>query len=449
MRRGSSLNACSKEVFHIIMCRERSRADRNGHPLTLVLFDMEDGIRNRSTHTLIKTLGLRARTVDRFGFYSDGQIGVILPNTSYEGGTKLARDVCRAMVLKQKKPVQYRIFTYPDKWLIETSSLKEKKITVGNGKPRFIEGANPHFAKKIPPWKRLADIIGASVFIVLALPFFMIVPLIIKLTGKGPVFFKQERVGQGGRVFTFLKFRTMHMKNNQSVHVDYLSELINSDKPMTKLDSLEDPRIIPLGNLMRKACVDEIPQLFNVLRGDMSLVGPRPCLPYEVQEYLKWHRYRFDIRPGMTGLWQVSGKNRLTFKEMIRLDILYAEKMSFVLDLKILLKTPQAIVTIIADRIRIDSFYQKMEQDRIPKEQFKEFIKRYYADIYRVDGLEFIDDKIKDNHIDLMELMLLLSKIHRLTPTYNVAKRYFGICRLIDTEKKSQEKVKPIQVENV
>ncbi|MFW6139127.1 MAG: sugar transferase [Spirochaetota bacterium] len=436
----NSLNTCSKEVFHIIMQRERSRADRNGHPLTLVLFDLEDGTKNRSTSNLVGALKTRLRTIDRFGFYSSSQIGVILPNTSYNGGTILAKDICNRVMTKQKILPQYRIFTYPDKWLIDITSLREKKITNETTRPRFIDGSAPHFVKNIPFWKRLMDIVGASVFFILSLPCFIFIPLLIKLTSRGPIFFKQERVGQGGRLFTFLKFRTMYMKNKQSVHIDYLTELIKSDKPMTKLDSSNDPRIIPLGRFIRKSCIDEIPQLFNVLKGDMSLVGPRPCLPYEVKEYLKWHRYRMDVRPGMTGLWQVSGKNRLTFQEMIRLDILYAEKMSFFFDLKILVKTLPAIVTIIADRIHIDSFYNRMQRERVPREQFKEFIRKYYSDIYNVDRLEFIDDKIKDYHIDLMELMMLLTKLHRLTPTYNVAKRYFGICKLIDTEKKAQVK---------
>jgi lipopolysaccharide/colanic/teichoic acid biosynthesis glycosyltransferase len=136
----------------------------------------------------------------------------------------------------------------------------------------------------------------------------------------------------------------MHVNNDTSSHQAYLKKLINSDDPMEKLDNGRDPRIIPGGRIIRKACLDEFPQLINVLRGDMSLVGPRPCLPYEAEEFLRWHSHRFDVLPGLTGLWQVSGKNRLTFTQMIRLDISYCQNMSFWLDLKILLRTLPTVV---------------------------------------------------------------------------------------------------------
>jgi len=141
----------------------------------------------------------------------------------------------------------------------------------------------------------------------------------------------------------------MHENNNADAHRQYWKELIISDKPMEKLDCGRDPRIIPGGKIIRKACLDELPQLFNVLRGDMSLVGPRPCIPYEAEEYLRWHTYRFDILPGMTGLWQVSGKNKLSFEQMVRLDISYANRMSPLLDLKILLLTMPAIIGMVFD----------------------------------------------------------------------------------------------------
>jgi hypothetical protein len=223
-------------------------------------------------------------------------------------------------------------------------------------------------------------------------------------------------------------------------HQDYLNELIKTEKPMTKLDKYNDPRIIPFGKLLRKTSIDELPQLLNVLRGEMSLVGPRPCLPYEANEYLKWHKYRFDIKPGMTGLWQVSGKNRLSFKEMIRLDILYSKRMRFWLDIWILIKTIPTLISMTIDKFAIDSFFNRIEKERIPDEQFKSFIRRYYSDIYNVDKLEFLDDKLKDYDIDLMELTLLLSKLNKIAPHYNVAKRYFGILKLIALEKRSKDR---------
>jgi lipopolysaccharide/colanic/teichoic acid biosynthesis glycosyltransferase len=191
---------------------------------------------------------------------------------------------------------------------------------------------------------------GASAGLIIFAPIFMIMALIIKIASSGPIFFKQERIGYGCKKFTLLKFRTMKVNADECTHKWHLSDLINgcngaedSGKPMIKLDE-RDPQIIPFGKFLRSMYLDELPQLINVLLGDMSLVGPRPPIPYEVEQYLRWHRGRFDIVPGMTGLWQVSGKNRLTFKEMIRLDIRYSRRISIWWDLKILFKTPLAII---------------------------------------------------------------------------------------------------------
>jgi lipopolysaccharide/colanic/teichoic acid biosynthesis glycosyltransferase len=197
-------------------------------------------------------------------------------------------------------------------------------------------------------WKRAMDIIGAAFGLILLSPLFILIALFIKAVSPGPVFFKQGRVGQGGKLFECIKFRTMKPNADVSQHKRYLAQLIKEDRPdngkrpaMTKLH--DDPQIIPFGNVLRESGLDELPQLINVLRGEMSLIGPRPPIPYEVREYKLWFKDRFDVKPGITGLWQVSGKNRLTFNEMIRLDIQYSRNISFLLDLKILLLTPYAV----------------------------------------------------------------------------------------------------------
>ena len=168
------------------------------------------------------------------------------------------------------------------------------------------------------------------------------------MVSPGPIFFCQERIGCGGKRFTFIKFRTMTPNCDTTTHQQYFGDLIKCDDPdstpMAKLDD-SNPQIIPFGKLLRKTYLDELPQLINVLRGDMSLVGPRPPIPYEVAEYVKWHNGRFDAVPGMTGLWQVSGKNKLAFQEMVRLDISYSRNLSLLSDLKILLLTPLAILS--------------------------------------------------------------------------------------------------------
>lgn len=196
----------------------------------------------------------------------------------------------------------------------------------------------------LPAWKRaldLAVILAASPALVLVAG---IVALIIKCGSRGSVLFRQQRVGYRGRQFTCLKFRTMQMGAETNSHQGYTEHLIRSEKPMTKLDAEHDPRIIPFGSVLRATGLDELPQVINVFRGEMSLVGPRPCIPYEYESYQSWQRRRFEAVPGLTGLWQVSGKNRTTFNQMISLDIEYSKRASLWLDLKIMLLTVPALI---------------------------------------------------------------------------------------------------------
>jgi lipopolysaccharide/colanic/teichoic acid biosynthesis glycosyltransferase len=192
--------------------------------------------------------------------------------------------------------------------------------------------------------KRALDIVAST----LALPVLGLITLIMtvfmKIVSPGPVFFYQERVGYQGRRFMILKFRTMKVGADASVHRAHSAELIRTNNPWTKMDHHGDTRLILGGRWIRAMGLDEVPQLLNVLRGDMSLIGPRPCVPYEYENFLPWQRERFSTVPGMTGLWQVSGKNRTTFEEMIRLDIHYAYHRSWWLDVKIVLLTPFALV---------------------------------------------------------------------------------------------------------
>jgi len=163
--------------------------------------------------------------------------------------------------------------------------------------------------------------------------------LIVSLASPGPIFYWQERVGRGGRRFRCLKFRTMHVGADSAAHRDYCAGLIRSNAPMMKLDARGDARLIPGARLFRAAGLDELPQILNVLRGEMSIVGPRPCTVYEYERYLPWHRARCDAVPGLTGLWQVSGKNQTTFEEMVCLDLNYISNRSPGLDFRILVRT--------------------------------------------------------------------------------------------------------------
>ena len=194
--------------------------------------------------------------------------------------------------------------------------------------------------------KRTFDLIIAALAIVLLLPVWVVIAILIKLDSKGPVFYTQERVGMDGRLFLLYKFRTMQANADPELHREYQRAFIagraetnlgDDRKPTYKL--IADPRITRIGKLLRRTSLDEVPQLLNVFAGDMSIVGPRPPIPYEVEAYELWHRKRLDMKPGLTGLWQVSGRNRLPFEEMVRLDLFYIENWSLLLDLKIILRT--------------------------------------------------------------------------------------------------------------
>jgi lipopolysaccharide/colanic/teichoic acid biosynthesis glycosyltransferase len=196
----------------------------------------------------------------------------------------------------------------------------------------------------IPGWKRALDISLILLALPLLVPLALIIAGLIRIVSSGPVLFKQERVGYRGSRFMCFKFRTMVVNADAAVHQGHLNHLMSSNIPMVKMDAQGDPRIIPFGPLLRSSGLDELPQLINVLRGEMSLVGPRPCMAYEYDRYLPWQKERFNTVPGLTGLWQVSGKNRTTFVEMIRLDIAYERNQTFWLDLKIILKTIPALI---------------------------------------------------------------------------------------------------------
>jgi lipopolysaccharide/colanic/teichoic acid biosynthesis glycosyltransferase len=197
------------------------------------------------------------------------------------------------------------------------------------------------------------DIAGSTLMLILCAPVCLIIALAIKTSSKGPVLFKQRRVGQYGQHFTFLKFRSMQVNNDHSVHKEYVTKFIASGagkqpsngtgEGVYKLTN--DSRVTRVGKFLRRTSLDELPQFLNVLKGEMSLVGPRPPIPYELAAYQTWHRRRLlEVKPGITGLWQVTGRSRVTFDEMVRLDLRYATSWSPSLDLTILMRTPLAVL---------------------------------------------------------------------------------------------------------
>lgn len=196
-------------------------------------------------------------------------------------------------------------------------------------------------------WKRVLDITLIILSAPLTIPLAALIALHIKLCSKGPALFKQTRVGLNGKPFLCLKFRSMKVNADTTGHQKYLQQLISqgADAPMVKMDAKGDSRLIPFGKILRATGLDELPQLINVLRGEMSLVGPRPCVPYECEKYTEWHKRRFETLPGLTGWWQVCGKNNTTFNQMIEMDIWYAENKSLWLDIKIVVFTVPALLS--------------------------------------------------------------------------------------------------------
>lgn len=206
------------------------------------------------------------------------------------------------------------------------------------------QGMMNQVVSALPLWKRSLDVLVILLSAPLTLLLGAVIAAIVKIGSPGPVIFRQERVGYKGQRFVCFKFRTMKVNAETRSHQGHTAELIRSSAPMTKLDAINDSRVIPFGSILRATGLDELPQLINVLRGEMSIVGPRPCVGYEYEMYEPWQKRRFDAVPGLTGLWQVSGKNRTTFKQMIQFDIEYSERMNLWLDLKIMFKTAPALI---------------------------------------------------------------------------------------------------------
>lgn len=361
----------AQPVFQTLLQHERSRSNRDGSEFSLAVFDVSLMISNNQG---MKQMACRIRedirSIDEVGWLDARNIGVLLPATKLPGGQKFATRVSESIPVCAAT-IPWTVYTYPSHWPPGSNGdfLDEFKDPAqagnasdrqkaGNRHPEAKPGANEShcidilghaFCLRVPLWKRCMDMVGSLVLIALLSPLLLLISLYIKSISPGRVLFRQKRVGYQGKLFTFMKFRTMHENNDPCAHRDYLKELIKGGMPMAKLDGVADPRIIPGGKILRKACLDELPQLFNVLRGEMSLVGPRPCIPYEAEEYLQWHTNRFDILPGITGLWQVSGKNRLSFEQMIRLDISYMRRMSLLFDLKMLLLTIPTIIGLVLE----------------------------------------------------------------------------------------------------
>ena len=345
---------CSQENFRNILEREDARAKRSDSAFSVLDLCLKHaGVHEDVLPPLLEVLHKRLRSTDEVGWLNKDHIGVLLYKTTPAEAQIFVRSIMKLIPVPVRP--SYTIHTYPTgqhrdsdthPGMVddEQNNSCSNTVNLETNETKTIRELDLLYAHAMPFWKRTLDLVGSSVFLLIFSPLFLAAASLIKLVSPGPILFKQSRIGYGGKVFTLYKFRTMEVNPDTEVHQRYLREIIHdgegqegSGKPMAKQ---EYPGVIPCGRTLRSTGVDELPQLFNVLRGEMSLVGPRPPIPYEVKEYARWHDGRFDTVPGITGLWQVSGKNALTFKQMVRLDIRYARQMSFWLDVKILCATP-------------------------------------------------------------------------------------------------------------
>jgi lipopolysaccharide/colanic/teichoic acid biosynthesis glycosyltransferase len=346
-----------EEYFQELLTFERRRSERSGRPFLVMTLDFTGILnvesRRESVMWAMKTLSSLTRDTDIKGWYKNSEIlGVIFTEmNSLETETlqkKIHLSLSARLSEEQLDDIQLSFHRFP----------KDGKPNKPGGPVDFT--FYPEYPKKERAHKnalrikRMVDIVGSIIGILIYSPFFIIIPLCIKLTSRGPVLFRQERVGQYGKIFTFLKFRSMYADNDENVHKKYVQDLIAGKVSGASAENgvgqkvykiTNDKRVTPLGNILRKTSLDELPQFYNVLRGEMSLVGPRPPIPYELEKYDPWHRRRvLEVKPGITGLWQVTGRSSTTFDEMVRMDLHYATTWSLWSDVKILLKTTWIVV---------------------------------------------------------------------------------------------------------
>jgi lipopolysaccharide/colanic/teichoic acid biosynthesis glycosyltransferase len=348
-----------EKTFNRILELERKRSERSKRPFMLMLLSLDrlTGAENvDNIHaSIFSCLNSAKRDIDVLGWYKHNSIAgmifteILDPQDGSVAETIVER-VKTSLALNlgadEIKKIVIDIYFFPEKLAPEGSP---SRLTLY---PDIKKRLGAHRSSLIV--KRIVDLFCSLVGLVLGAPIFAAIAALIKLDSKGPVFFRQARVGQYGKTFTFLKFRSMYADNDPSIHREYVKKLICSSGDSArngdskKKDEIfkiqNDPRVTAVGRFLRQTSLDELPQLINVLRGDMSLVGPRPPIPYELENYDLWHRRRvLEMKPGITGVWQVEGRSRTTFNEMVRMDINYVTHWSLWLDFKLLLKTPLAV----------------------------------------------------------------------------------------------------------
>ncbi len=320
---------------------EKLRAQRSKSTLSIILLALEKETDTESINTraILDGIQTKIRNTDISGFINHKTIGVLLPDTDENGANKL----CEKLVNGHPQ-FSATTSSYPDHIF---ESLEKIGVIQPDAHPFELKDSMDNVWFKLF-FKRVLDIIGSIIGILILAPVMLVTALVIKVTSPGPVIFSQIRLGKKGIPFKFYKFRSMHVDMDDKIHREYIQNFINghlekinqgdAEEPFYKMKA--DPRITRIGRFIRKTSIDEIPQFFNVLKGDMSLVGPRPPLSYEAEKYQSWHLRRIvDMKPGITGLWQIEGRSKTEWDDAVRLDIRYIQNWSLIMDLKILFKT--------------------------------------------------------------------------------------------------------------
>jgi exopolysaccharide biosynthesis polyprenyl glycosylphosphotransferase len=348
------------DSFQRMLALERKRSERSRKPFLLMLVDLGERLpsasNGKASNDIVAALSLATRVTDVIGWYKDDSVvgilftEVVIEDRSTIMGTMMTRIstmLGKALSPEQLNQVSISLHLFPEEWDFDIRH-RPSNPTLYPDLSKLENRRKHSFAIK-----RMMDVVGSVIALSFNAPVFLAIALVIKMSSKGPVFFRQQRIGQHGEPFTFLKFRTMQVNNDPGIHKEYVQKLIagraepapsnGNGHGVYKIKS--DPRVTKVGAFLRRTSLDELPQLINVLRGEMSLVGPRPPIKYEVDAYDIWHRSRLlEARPGITGLWQVNGRSRVKFDDMVRLDIRYARTWSVWLDIKILLQTPHAVL---------------------------------------------------------------------------------------------------------
>lgn len=350
----------SEKAFMRTIAIERKRSERSKEPFLLMLVEVgsnpESKENQKVLESMLAVLQGSSRETDVIGWYKDrAVIGVMFTGLMVTDKslilttilTRVSNMLRHELTFDQFNRVSLSFHFFPDDW-------DHANVGGPTNTALYPDLVNPDSRKRsLLYFKRAIDLVGSGLGLTLLSPLFLVIALAIKITSKGPVFFRQQRVGQYGKLFTVLKFRSMYANNDHSVHKDYVMQLIANQAKRNGADGksegvyklTNDRRITPLGQFLRRMSLDELPQIINVFKGEMSLVGPRPAIPYELAAYQTWHRRRIlDAKPGITGLWQVTGRSLVKFDDMVRLDLRYATSWSLWLDFLILLRTPMAVV---------------------------------------------------------------------------------------------------------